>query len=108
VPRAAALPVLAFLGPFFYGSFVRHLGSLTFPSTLSRYEALARRAGFSALECDDITPHTLPTYAEQRRLQNRMDACGTDAARATALTQWISRAGLLRYLILSCDRRDSG
>ena len=108
VPRAAALPVLALLASFFYGSFVRHLGSFSFPSTLSQYRVLARRAGFSALECDDITPHTLPTYAEQRRLQNRMDRCGADAARATALTEWISRAGLLRYLILSCDRRCPG
>lgn len=108
VPRGAALPVLALLASFFYGSFVRHLGSLRLPCTLSQYRTLARRAGFSALECDDITLHTLPTYAEQRRLQNRMDTCSTDAARATTLTQWISRAGLLRYLILSCDRRGSG
>jgi len=108
VPRGAALPVLAVLACFFYGSFVRHLGSLSFPSTLSQYRALVRRAGFSALECDDITLHTLPTYAEQRRLQGRMDRCGADAARATAVTEWISRAGFLRYLILSCDRRYSG
>lgn len=108
VPRGAALPALALLLPFFSGAFTRFYGNLKAPCTLSRYRALARRARFSALAYDDITSHTLPTYAALRRFRRKREAHGADEARATGCIEWMSRAGLVRYVILSCDRNDSG
>lgn len=108
VARGAGLPVLALVFASFRSSFLRFYGTRKLPCTFARYRTLAQCAGLSPLRSNDITLNTLPTYVILRRLLGKSEGYAADGARVTRLMEWTSRAGLLRYAILSCGRKASG
>jgi hypothetical protein len=60
---------------------------------------LAQTTGFTSTLEEDITVNTLPTYPVLRRLQRQ--GGNPKSETSTAVTELISRLGLMRYLILS-------
>lgn len=101
VPKGATLPALALGFQLFRRSFEKVYGDCHFGFTPSKYRRSARKTGFSYFQCDDITPNTLPTYAVLRRLKDRSSAHGHLAGRVNKYIEGVSRAGLLRYVIIT-------
>ena len=69
--------------------------------TLSDYGLLAADSGFEAAAEIDITRGTLPTYPFLRKLQKLLGPVGNSHPWAGFGSEWVSRLGWLRYLILS-------
>jgi ubiquinone/menaquinone biosynthesis C-methylase UbiE len=67
--------------------------------TLDTYRQLAQTTNFTSILEEDITVNTLPTYPVLKRLQREIGY--EQSANSTAIAEWISRLGILRYLILS-------
>lgn len=105
VPRGITFPLLILLFLYFRRSIKKFYGECDAACTLARYRSLAQRAGFSSVAHDDITMNTLPTYDALARLDR-----GTDdgyeyhARKATRFLEWASRAGWLRYVIITFVR----
>jgi ubiquinone/menaquinone biosynthesis C-methylase UbiE len=104
VPRAATFPLLGATFLFFRRSLESFYGYSNNRCTLSRYRSLARSAGFASPGREDITKNTRPTYRVLRRFTPGLEEDGYHAAKATQFIEWASRAGWLRYVILSFVR----
>jgi len=74
-------------------------GPINLRCSVDHYRAMAAAAGLLLGEVRDINAGTLPTYRVLRRLGR-----GTSARLQTLLLESLSRAGLLRYTILSFRR----
>ena len=72
--------------------------------TLPMYRDIAHSVGFSRNHRVDITAHTLPTYPVVRDVFKQ--AGRRDAVRATAVLEWLSRLGLLRYQLIKYIKGD--
>ena len=72
------------------------------PCTLTGYRALARLTGFRLDFDEDVTEHTLPTYAVVRRLTAKLGH--EPGERATEHCERFARSGMIRYRILSFSR----
>jgi cyclopropane fatty-acyl-phospholipid synthase-like methyltransferase len=70
------------------------------------YRALATAAGFTELRFEDITPHTMPTYAFLKSTAASWQFTGHLKAyrQATRRLEVASRVGWLRYTIVSATR----
>jgi cyclopropane fatty-acyl-phospholipid synthase-like methyltransferase len=64
------------------------------------YQRLAGRHGMECVAIDDVTAHTLPTYRFLRDQLRRREQ-RKSFIRATSVLEWVSRLGLVRYLILT-------
>ena len=98
---AALTRLLAFLN----AAVTRTYGPSNVLTTRSGYASLGRRAGFASVAGEDITANTLPTYPIVRRLIRQ--GIGWETDWVTAGIEWLSRARLLRYLILSFATPDA-
>ncbi len=67
--------------------------------TLSDYQTLAQETNFYLTSQEDITRNTLPTYPIVRQVFDRVG--NSEAVRATAAVELLSKLGLLRYQILN-------
>ncbi len=70
--------------------------------SVAGYRRLAAAAGFRLERVEDWTRQTLPSYRAGRRLLRRLAGSGSAAGALlnNTVTEWVSRAGLLRYLVL--------
>jgi SAM-dependent methyltransferase len=105
VPRAATFPLLGAMFLFFRRSLESFYGRSNNRCTLSRYRSLAGNGGFASAGHDDITKNTRPTYKVLPRLMPGLEEDAYRAAKATRFIEWASRAGWLRYMILTFVRR---
>jgi ubiquinone/menaquinone biosynthesis C-methylase UbiE len=80
----------------FIGNTYGHIDS---SFTLAAYRELAQTTGFTSILEEDITPNTLPTYPLLSRLLR--EAGNPESANSTNIIEWLSRLGIVRYLILS-------
>jgi len=72
--------------------------------SLAAYRRLAAATGFRLHSAEDWTRETLPSYPEARRVLRRLNSNGLRVSGlllGNAVTEWLSRAGLLRYQVLS-------
>jgi ubiquinone/menaquinone biosynthesis C-methylase UbiE len=72
--------------------------------SLAAYGRLAAATGFRLHSAEDWTRQTLPSYAAARRVLRRLNGNGVRATGlllGNAVTEGLSRAGLLRYQVLS-------
>ena len=72
--------------------------------SLVAYRRLAAATGFRLQSAEDWTRQTLPSYAAARRVLRRLNGNGLKASGlllGNAVTEGLSRAGLLRYQVLS-------
>jgi SAM-dependent methyltransferase len=70
----------------------------------SWYRVLAGRSGLVSGPVDDITRHTLPTYAVLRKFAHRSGFDPRTYANAQAVCEYGSRMGALAYAILSFSK----
>jgi ubiquinone/menaquinone biosynthesis C-methylase UbiE len=70
--------------------------------SLPAYRRLAAATGFRLESAADWTRQTLPSYRAGRRIVRRLAGRGFNARGllSNTLTEWLSRAGLLRYQVL--------
>lgn len=94
VPR-----LLTWMLAFLDSSVKRTYGPSNITCTRTEYRKLALQAGFSTMTDEDITANTLPTYPVVRKLIRR--AYGRETSWVTFALEWLSRTGLVRYMILS-------
>lgn len=83
--------------------FMQDLGAKTYGNvdfiTLANYQDLAQKIGLNSFQVEDITFNTLPTYTILKKYSIFSDS---QADRKTNnILEWVTRLGLLRYLILS-------
>lgn len=105
VPRGINFPLLIVMFLSLRRSVESFYGKCRVDCTLSRYRLLAHRAGFASIRSEDITANTLPTYAALQRLDRGSDGVYESHAReARRFLQWASRAGWLRYMVLTLVR----
>ncbi|MGK7899871.1 MAG: class I SAM-dependent methyltransferase [Hormoscilla sp.] len=99
------LPVLLSLGQlggdWLKYSVDRTYGPVDSRFTLEKYRSLAATTQFKLKQSEDITVNTLPTYPVVRRLQRQAGDLATE--RVTSGTEWMTRLGLFRYLIVSFE-----
>jgi cyclopropane fatty-acyl-phospholipid synthase-like methyltransferase len=107
VPRANTFPLLGLMFAFFRASIQRTYGNCDARCTLPKYRALAKKAGLSSLACEDITVNTLPTYKILRQLNSSTVGFSRHAKKSTRFLEWVSRAGWLRYLVLTMARENT-
>lgn len=83
--------------PGFYGDFdLRY--------TTTDYHKLASKVGFNCLLERDITTNTLPTYSFLWSLARYLTLDNLSVVPETLFLEWLSRFGLLRYMILSFEK----
>jgi ubiquinone/menaquinone biosynthesis C-methylase UbiE len=66
--------------------------------TFAQYAQLAAKTGLRSLKIEDITPNTIPTYPVVKRLMKAVDSSSTTTTSGLA---FLSRLGVIRYVILS-------
>jgi ubiquinone/menaquinone biosynthesis C-methylase UbiE len=105
VPRGITIPFLVLMFLFFRRSIENFYGNSDVACTLSMYRSRARRAGFPSIVYDDITANTLPTYDALRRLdRGTEEGYELHARKANRFLELVSRAGWLRYVVLTFVR----
>ena len=105
-PVDMVMPWVGVLELLFGGLFTSAYGQNNLRSnyTLSNYEKLAEETGYRVLQEHDITVNTLPSYLITRELMRKASPPGLSAELDSVVNQimeWISRQGLLRYMIFS-------
>lgn len=70
--------------------------------TLNNYHKLAQKIGFVTQHIEDITRNTIPTYSVVRKLLKQLGAMETE--QVTAGADWMTKLGLLRYMILAFEK----
>ncbi|KOR35821.1 SAM-dependent methyltransferase [Planktothricoides sp. SR001] len=93
------MPVLKFMGNFIPFDIDFTYGKVDSNISLIDYQNLAKTTQFISKIEDDITVNTLPTYPIVRKLLH--DGKLKKGENVTLATEWLSRLGILRYLILS-------
>jgi ubiquinone/menaquinone biosynthesis C-methylase UbiE len=107
VPSSLAVP---FLGAqrYVFARYIRHvLGPADATYTTGRYMEAAREAGLISRVQRNITRNTLPTYATLRELTVEMGQHEATARFGVGVLEWLSRIGLLHYVILGFERPGS-
>ncbi len=99
VPLKFVYPFMKIGGKLLSPSIGNTYGSVDSSFTLNAYRKLAQSTGFTPILEEDITPNTLPTYPLLKRLQS--ESGNQQSANSTAVAEWISRLGIVRYVILS-------
>ncbi|NET43013.1 class I SAM-dependent methyltransferase [Okeania sp. SIO2B3] len=83
--------------------FLKDLGAETYGNvdffTIANYQDLARKIGFNSFQIEDITFNTLPTYKILKKFPVFSDSPANQ--KTNNIFEWVTRLGLLRYLILS-------
>jgi ubiquinone/menaquinone biosynthesis C-methylase UbiE len=101
VPIQGVAPLLtigsALVTPFIGNTYGRVDSSFT----LGTYRQLAKTIGFTSIIEEDITANTLPTYPVVSKMQR--ETGNPQSANSTAVAEWLSSVGIVRYLILSFD-----
>lgn len=98
VPLSIVLPFSRLLPDQVSTEVCRTYGRVDSSFTIKNYRELAHQTGFTLTQQEDITRNTIPTYPFIRKLFHQMGYPESD--QGTAITEWISRLGFLRYLIL--------
>ena len=99
VPLQFVYPFMKIGGKLLSPSIGNTYGSVDSSFTLNAYRKLAQSTGFTPILEEDITPNTLPTYPLLKRLQS--ESGNQQSANSTAVAEWLSRLGIVRYVILS-------
>lgn len=89
----------------FFARYKRELqgpADLTF--TRERYVELATAKGFTLAYDEDVTAATLATYPVLRHVATEAGMHVLTAAWGTACLEWMSRYGILKYIILSFEK----
>jgi ubiquinone/menaquinone biosynthesis C-methylase UbiE len=102
VPQEFVTPLMKIGGKVLKPVIGNTYGNVDSSFTLSTYRQLAKNTGFKSIIEEDITANTIPTYPLLRRLQT--EGGQQQAANSTFAAEWISRLGILRYLILSFQK----
>jgi ubiquinone/menaquinone biosynthesis C-methylase UbiE len=105
VPTRTFVPALAAQDVLFGTYQRRFAGFVDIRYPLERYRTLARETGFERLVEDDVTANTLPTYKVVRRLLPRLGAESALRLAGLVSLEFVTRLGLLRYMLLSYERR---
>jgi ubiquinone/menaquinone biosynthesis C-methylase UbiE len=82
----------------------RLYGSSDMRCTFTDYRRLSRAAGLKLDRCEDVTPHTMPTYRVLRPLVRRIAPDPDSAEQVIKRVEFTTRMGLLRYLIMAFKR----
>ncbi|QIR40749.1 methyltransferase domain-containing protein [Tolypothrix sp. PCC 7910] len=102
VPQEFLTPIIQiganFIGPVISNTY----GYVDSSFSLTDYRQLAKITGFQSIIEEDITANTIPTYQLLRRLQ--IEGGNTNLSNSTFVAEWISRLGIVRYLILSFQK----
>ncbi len=80
-----------------------HFGPINLRCSEAVYRRLASEAGLVPAVVRDVTAQTLPTYRALRRLE-RLLPPDVPARAQARLLEWVSRARLVRYMILAFER----
>ncbi|MEA5564775.1 class I SAM-dependent methyltransferase [Anabaena sp. UHCC 0399] len=99
VPLKFVRPLMNMAGNLLKPSVSNTYGKVDSSFTLDAYRQLAKTTGFTSIVEEDITTNTLPTYPLIKRIQR--ESGYAQSANSTAVAEWISRLGILHYLILS-------
>lgn len=99
VPRQIIVPVVKLAPKVVEKLGGSYYGRVDINFSLTDYRKLSKNTGFKSVVEEDITRNTLPTYPVVRRIQNKGDE-------QTALAEWTSRWGILRYFIFSYVKLD--
>lgn len=81
-------------------------GSFDFRYTATQYRKVAHEIGFDCLSERNITANTLPTYDFLWTLRKNLNLNGVSAFLETFSLSWSSRLELLRYMVLSFEKKD--
>ncbi|NEP77795.1 MAG: methyltransferase domain-containing protein [Okeania sp. SIO3B3] len=85
--------------------FLKDLGAETYGNvnffTIANYQDLARKIGVNSFKIEDITFNTLPTYKILKEFPVFSDSPANQ--KTNNIFEWVTRLGLLRYLILSAS-----
>ncbi len=68
------------------------------------YHRLAADTGFAVSHEHDITANTLPTYDFIRELAKALTMPSVSAAAETLSAEWVSRLGVLRYVVMGFEK----
>jgi SAM-dependent methyltransferase len=102
------VPVDWFLPFLWFKLNTDYSGHLDLRYTVARYRELAHETGFERLLERDITINTLPTYPFLWELNQRLKLNDSLAllhvSAFVAIFEWVSRLGLLRYMIFSLKK----
>ncbi|MBD2214945.1 methyltransferase domain-containing protein [Nostoc linckia FACHB-104] len=102
VPQQFLTPIIK-IGANFIGSVISNTyGYVDSSFSLTDYRQLAKKTGFQSIIEEDITANTIPTYQLLRRLQ--IEGGNANLSNSTFVAEWISRLGIMGYLILSFQK----
>ncbi|MBD2340730.1 methyltransferase domain-containing protein [Calothrix sp. FACHB-156] len=102
VPQEFLTPIIK-IGANFIGSVISNTyGYVDSSFSLTDYRQLAKKTGFQSIIEEDITANTIPTYQLLRRLQ--IEGGNANLSNSTFVAEWISRLGIVSYLILSFQK----
>jgi ubiquinone/menaquinone biosynthesis C-methylase UbiE len=108
VPVHTAGPVINFLEQRF-GLISPVYGQTRLDISVPKYRRIARATGFRLASIQDITAHTLPTYGFLNKIASLQASTeGKKFNRSNSLIKYASKAGVLKYLILSFDNGPAG
>jgi ubiquinone/menaquinone biosynthesis C-methylase UbiE len=93
------MPVLKFIGKFISYDVGSTYGKVDNNITLNEYRKLAKSTQLLSKIEDDITVNTLPTYPLVRRMLHQGKL--KQYENVTLGAEWLSRLGIVRYVILS-------
>ena len=93
------IPITKITSKLIKGFAGNYYGNVDTNFSLTDYHKLSKKIGFKTLIEEDITRNTLPTYPVVRQVQ-------TWGEKATAVAEWASILGIMRYLILSYTKEE--
>jgi ubiquinone/menaquinone biosynthesis C-methylase UbiE len=102
VPIQGIVPIMKIASGLMGSLIGNTYGRVDTTCTQAAYRNLAQTTGFTSILEDDITANTLPTYPVVKRIQNQ--GGNQKSANSTAVAEWVSRVGIIRYLILSYQK----
>jgi len=83
-------------------------GKIRLDVSVPKYRLIAKTTGFILLSVDDITANTLPTYGFLNKISLLNSASeAKQFNRSNSLTEYASKTGVLKYLILSFTKNET-
>lgn len=104
VPTGVLKPWIVFTDLLFGKVNEKFYGPMNLQCTRSDYRKMASRCGFQVEREDDVTGNTLPSYPFTRRLMSGFKRSRIETMTNNSINrnmEWLSRLGLLGYLILT-------